>query len=80
MDLNDVYNISNALIEKIEKGELKIKTLDNLTITISVAPHILYGIDKEFYRLTHDGETEGFVHKEEVEANINGVKFKIIKA
>lgn len=77
MELNDIYNISDALLEKIEKGELRKKTLDNLTITISVTPRILYGIDKEFYRITHDGETEGFKHQKEVEATINGVKFKI---
>ena len=79
MELNDVYKISDALIEKVEKGELPKKSLEEITIIIAVKPQILYGIDKEFYRITHDGDMEDFKHKDVVEANINGVKFKIIE-
>lgn len=78
MELNDIYKISNAINDKIEQGELHKKVLGDLTIVVQVKPTILHGIDKEFYKLTHEGDTNGFVHSEEVNAVIDGIKFKIV--
>ena len=41
-------------------------------------PTVFYGIDKEFYYMTHNNSYEGFVHSEMVNAKINGVKFNIV--
>lgn len=79
MELKDIYNISDALIEKVKQGEIPKKVLKNITISVNVSPSILYGIDKEFYRLTHDGDMDDFKHSDTIEANINGINFKINK-
>ena len=46
-------------------------------IHIQVNPDILYGIDKEFYRLSHDNSTEGFEHKSEIKVKLDSVNFII---
>ena len=46
-------------------------------MVIKFITDILYGIDKEFYRLSHDDSTEGFEHKSEIKVKIDNVNFII---
>ena len=48
-----------------------------MTIVVNVSPTTAYGIDKEFYRLTHDNNDDGFVHSKDIDASISNVKFSI---
>lgn len=75
MELNSVYTLANVINESIMKGELDKSILEDLIIDIKVAPNILYGIDKEFYRLSHEDSTEGFKHTNKVNAKINAINF-----
>lgn len=80
MELNDVYSIANAINESIMKGDIKPKTLEDFTIEVKVSPTILYGIDKEFYRLSHENDVSGFEHGDEVNAVIDNIKFRFVKS
>lgn len=75
MELNDAYILSNIINEKINEGVLDKSVLDNLTVGVAVTPTILYGIDKEFYRISHDDSLEGFKHAPKVFAKIDGINF-----
>ena len=70
MNLDNIYAISNAINEQIIQGKIKKEQLEDMYIHIQVNPDILYGIDKEFYRLSHDDSTEGFEHKSEIKVKI----------
>lgn len=75
--LNEVYAISDIFNKSVEDGVLKKNMLKNITISLEVEPSILHGIDKELYYISHDESYDGFVHNEEVDVNIDNVKFKI---
>jgi hypothetical protein len=77
MELRHLYALSEMINEKIEKEELPLDILDKMEIKMVFSPTTFYGIDKEFYYLTHNSSYEGFVHSEVVNAKINGVKFNI---
>ena len=40
-------------------------------------PVTFYGVDKEFYYVTHGNTYNGFNHSELINATVNGVKFRI---
>ena len=77
MELRDLYRLSEIIKDNIEKQELPMDMLDNMEIKLIFNPTTFYGIDKEFYYLTHDSSYNGFVHSEEVNAKVNGVRFNI---
>lgn len=77
MELRHLYTLSEMINDKIEKNELPMDILDKMEIKMIFSPTTFYGIDKEFYYLTHNSSYEGFVHSEVVNAKINGVKFNI---
>lgn len=79
IDLNTIYTIAAAINELGEKGEVDFRDIDNsMVIGLEVSPSIHYGIDKEFYRTTHDGSDDGFEHLDApIDAAICGVRFVI---
>ena len=77
MNLDNIYAISNAINEQVIQGKIKKEQLEDMYIHIQVNPDILYGIDKEFYRLSHDDSTEGFEGRSEIDVKLDGVKFII---
>jgi hypothetical protein len=77
MELRHLYTLSEMINDKIGKNELPMDILDKMEIKMIFSPTTFYGIDKEFYYLTHNSSYEGFVHSEVVNAKINGVKFNI---
>ena len=78
MGLRDLYTLSETIRDKINNDDLPEEILDKMEIKMVFKPTVFYGIDKEFYYMTHNNSYEGFVHSEMVNAKINGVKFKII--
>ena len=63
MNLDNIYTISNAINEQIIEGKLEKGQLEDMYMHSQVNSDILHGIDKEFYRLSHDDSTERFEHK-----------------
>ena len=81
MELRHLYILSDTIKEKIDKEELPSEITDKMEISIKYDPVTFYGIDKEFFYMTHNNSYEGFVHsEEEINAKINGIKFKILKS
>lgn len=78
MGLRDLYTLSETIRDKINNGDLPEEILDKMEIKMIFKPTVFYGIDKEFYYMTHNNSYEGFVHSEMVNAKINGVKFNIV--
>ena len=78
MELRHIYTLSEMIREKIDKEELPKEVMDKMEIIMKFTPTTFFGIDKEFYYLTHDNSYDGFVHSEVVNATINGIKFKIL--
>lgn len=79
MELRHLYTLSEIILEKIEKGDFPKEMKDDIEITMQFTPTTFYGIDKEFYYLTHNNSYDGFEHsKDMVTAIVNGIKFKII--
>lgn len=78
MELRHLYILSDIIRQNVEKENLPNEIYDKTEITMKFSPTTFYGIDKEFYKLTHNGSYEGFVHSEEVNATINGIRFKIL--
>ena len=78
MELRHLYTLSELIKEKVDKEELPDDILDRMEIKLIFNPITFYGIDKEFYYLTHSNSYNGFVHSEAVNAKINGVKFYIL--
>ena len=63
----------------MDNGNLSKEILTNMEISLQFNPLTYYGIDKEFYYMTHNNSYEGFVHSENlVTATVNGVKFNIL--
>lgn len=78
MGLRDLYTLSETIRDKINNNDLPEEILDKMEIKMVFKPTVFYGIDKEFYYMTHNNSYEGFVHSEMVNAKINGVKFNIV--
>jgi len=78
MGLRDLYTLSETIRDKINNDDLPEEILDKMEIKMVFKPTVFYGIDKEFYYMTHNNSYEGFVHSEMVNAKINGVKFNIV--
>lgn len=75
MDLNNVYALTNSINEEVVKGNLNKNDLNDIVISVLVEPNILYGIDKEFYRISHEGSSDGFTHTSEVRAKLDRINF-----
>lgn len=79
MELRDLYKLSELIKENVDNGNLSKEILTNMEISLQFSPLTYYGIDKEFYYMTHNNSYEGFVHSENlVTATVNGVKFNIL--
>ena len=78
MELRHIYTLSELIREKIDKEDLPKDVMDKMEITMKFPPITFYGIDKEFYYMTHNNSYEGFVHSEVVNATINGIKFVLL--
>lgn len=79
MNLKDIYKLSEIIRKNVEDETLPQDIFDNMEIILKFDPTIYYGIDKEFYYLTHNNSYEGFVHSEDlVTANVDGLKFNIL--
>ena len=77
MELRHIYKLSDIINESILENKIPKEILKDTVINVKVSPTTLYGIDKEFHRLTHDNSDEGFKHSDTVEATISNVHFKI---
>lgn len=74
-----MYKLSELIKENVDKGNLPKDILKDMEISLLFNPPTYYGIDKEFYYMTHNNSYEGFVHSEDlVTATVNGVKFNIL--
>lgn len=79
MELRHIYNIATTLNNAFNSDELVGGDINDLEIEIKVSPTTLFGIDKEFYRQTHNGSTDGFKHNKKVNAIIDNVHFVLIE-
>lgn len=77
MELRHIYKIADIIKESVLNEQLPKSVLKDMLITVKVSPTTSYGIDKEFYRMTHNDSDEGFVHSKNIDANISGVSFSI---
>ena len=75
MDLKSVYEIANKINEAILVDSLSKDALADAEVHIKALPSQLYAIDRELYRLAHEGSTEGFVHTGKIKAVIDKVTF-----
>jgi len=78
MELRHLYTLSEMINEKIDKGDFPKEIEDNIEITVKLDPITFYGIDREFYYLTHGNSYKGFQHKNIVKAVVNGVNFNLL--
>ena len=79
MELRHLYMLSELIKDKIDKKELPDELSDNMEIILKYDPVTFYGIDKEFYYMTHNKSYEGFIHsEEEINAKVNGLNFKVL--
>lgn len=79
MELRHIYNIATVMNNCVETEEMIGSDINDIEIKVSVSPSTLYGIDREFYRQTHDNSMEGFEHKKEINAIIDNVHFSIVE-
>lgn len=77
MELRHIYKLADIINESILEEKLPKDVRNDITIVVNVSPTTAYGIDKEFYRLTHDNSDDGFVHSKDIDASISNVKFSI---
>ena len=77
MELRHIYKLADIINESILEEKLPKDVRNDITIVVNVSPTTAYGIDKEFYRLTHDNNDDGFVHSKDIDASISNVKFSI---
>ena len=74
-----MYKLSELIKENVDNGNLPKEILTDMEISLQLNPQTYYGIDKEFYYMTHNKSYEGFVHSENlVTATVNSVKFNIL--
>ena len=79
MELRDLYKLSELIKENVDNGNLPQEIVKDMEISLQFNPSTYYGIDKEFYYMTHNNSYDGFVHSENlVTATVNGVKFNIL--
>ena len=79
MELRHLYKLSELIKENVDKGNLPKEIFTDMEISLQFNPPTYYGIDKEFYYMTHNNSYEGFAHSENlVTATVNGVKFNIL--
>ena len=78
MELRHLYTLSELIRKKVDADELPKDMLEKTEIKMVFDPVTFYGIDKEFYYMTHNNSYKGFVHSEVVNAVVNGVKFLIL--
>lgn len=79
MELRHLYKLSELIKENVDNGNLPEEILTDMEISLQFNPPTYYGIDKEFYYMTHNNSYEGFVHSENlVTATVNSVKFNIL--
>ena len=79
MELRHLYKLSELIKENVDHGNLPKEILTDMEISLQFNPQTYYGIDKEFYYMTHNKSYEGFVHSENlVTATVNSVKFNIL--
>lgn len=74
MELRHIYRIASILNTEFRKDDLVGADSNDMELSIKVSPATLYGIDREFYKMTH-GSFDGFMHKDRVEAVIDGIHF-----
>ena len=77
MELRHIDKLADIINESILEEKLPKDVRNDITIVVNVSPTTAYGIDKEFYRLTHDNTDDGFVHSKDIDASISNVKFSI---
>lgn len=75
MELRHIYNIATTLSKSFNTDEMVGANINDIKLEIKVSPGTLFGIDQEFYRQTHNGSLEGFIHKKEIDAVIDDVHF-----
>jgi len=79
MELRHLYQLSELIKENVDNGNLPKEIFTDMEISLQFNPPTYYGIDKEFYYMTHNNSYEGFVHSENlVTATVNSVKFNIL--
>ena len=79
MELRDLYKLSELIKENVDNGNLPQEMVKDMEISLQFNPSTYYGIDKEFYYMTHNNSYKGFAHSEDlVTATVNGVKFNIL--
>ena len=79
MELRHLYKLSESIKENVDNGNLPKEILTDMEISLQFNPQTYYGIDKEFYYMTHNKSYEGFVHSENlVTATVNSIKFNIL--
>ena len=79
MELRDLYKLSELIKENVDNGNLPQEMVKDMEISLQFNPQTYYGIDKEFYYMTHNKSYEGFVHSENlVTATVNSIKFNIL--
>ena len=79
MELRDLYKLSELIKENVDNGNLPKEILTDMEISLQFNPQTYYGIDKEFYYMTHNKSYEEFVHSENlVTATVNSIKFNIL--
>ena len=77
MELRHIYKLADVINEAILEEKLPKEIRKDISIVVNVSPTTAYGIDKEFYRLTHNDNDDGFVHSKDIDATISNVKFNI---
>ena len=74
-----MYKLSELIKENVDNGNLPQEMVKDMEISLQFNPSTYYGIDKEFYYMTHNNSYDGFVHSENlVTATVNSVKFNIL--
>lgn len=75
MELRHIYKLSEEIGNLFNSDEMIGANSDDILVEVNLTPQTLYAIDKEFYRMTHNGETEGFNHSDVIEAKIGNINF-----
>lgn len=75
MNLKSIYAIANKINEAVLADSLSKDSLADVEVHIKGSPSQLYAIDRELYRMAHDGSSEGFMHTEKIKAIIDKVSF-----
>ena len=75
MELRHIYTIAMNLKNIFDTDDLVGADISDIELNVKLSPSTLYGIDREFYRQTHDGSIDGFVHNKKIDANIDNVHF-----